>query len=60
MLIILYFIVLFIAPDDSSLIKIIRRQFNCHLISRKNPDIVHTKLPADMSEHHMLVLQLYI
>ena len=51
---------LLISPDDSSLRQIIRGQFYCYLIARKDTDIVHTQLSADMSQHLMAIIQFHL
>ena len=45
--------------DDASLGQIVRRQFNRHLVTRKNTDVVLAHFPGNMRCHDMPVLELY-
>ena len=54
-----FFKKLFIAPDNSALVKIIWRQFDGHLVSGKDTNKVHAKLAADMSKYNMLILKFH-
>src|SRR5690606_11504620 len=39
--------------------QIVRRQFHCHLVTRKNTDIVHSHLSGYMAEYHMAIFQFH-
>ena len=42
---------LFCAPSDATLIKVIHGYFNSNLVTGQNSDIVHSELSRDMSSY---------
>ena len=48
---------LFIPPDDPSLVEIVGRELDGHLIAGKDADKIHSQLAADMSKNLMSVVQ---
>ena len=38
---------LLISPDNSSLIQVVWRKFNCYLVPRQDSDKIHSELSAD-------------
>ena len=44
------------AENYSAFCQIVRSQLNGHLVSGKNPDVVHAHLPRNMTENNMTVI----
>ena len=42
-------------PGDATLIEVIYRNLNSHMIARQNADIIHAELSRDMSGHQVAV-----
>src|SRR5690606_41405565 len=37
--------------------QIVRRQFHCHLVTRKNADVVHAQLSGGVGQYHLALFQ---
>ena len=44
---------------DSGFCQVIRRHFNCHLITRHNPDEMLTHFPGNMRQNHVAVAEFH-
>ena len=51
--------VLLVAVDDPAAREVVGRKLHDHSIVRKDPDVVHPHLPADVREHFVPVVQLH-
>ena len=51
---------LFVSPDDSALGQIVWGHLQGYFIARKNTDIIHAELSADVCQNLMAVFQLYL
>lgn len=43
------------APGDATLIEIVYRYLNSHVVTGQNPDIIQAELPRNMGGHNMTV-----
>jgi hypothetical protein len=50
---------LLIPVGDATAAEVIRCQFNLNSVTRKNTDVVHPHLPADMGQHLVAVVEFY-
>ena len=48
------------APRNAAAGQIVRRQFNCHLVSRQYADEVHPELAGNVSKYFMAVYQFHL
>ena len=50
---------LFGTPCDPAFAQVVNRNLDCHLITRQNPDIVHSEFPGNVRGHDMTVGKLH-
>lgn len=48
---------LLISIRDSTATEVVRGQFDLHSVARKDPDVVHPHLPADVRKHFVSVVK---
>src|SRR3546814_18232549 len=49
---------LFRAEDNSGTRQVIGRELHCDLVTRQNPDVMHTHLARDVAQNYMAIFQL--
>lgn len=48
--------VLLVAVGDATSLEVVGRQFNLHLVARKDPDVVHAHLARDVGKEFVAVI----
>src|SRR3546814_5969783 len=49
---------LFRSEDNSGTRQVIGRELHCDLVTRQNPDVMHTHLARDVAQNYMAIFQL--